>query len=121
MIEHLRPGEFALALSEWRRVLKVGGKLKIRCPNFEVYVREWLEGNYAVRWGWGIINIFGHDGRGEGMLTRNGFTRRRLDELLSANGFKTLHCEATETRPEMRRTIEFRVDGDLSYEGVKVN
>jgi len=121
MIEHLCPSELELALHEWCRVLKVGGKLRIRCPNFELYVREWLEGDYEYRWGWGLINIFGHDNRGEGLLTRNGFTRDRLDRLLSESGFKTLHCEVTETRPEFKGTIEYRPKGDLYYEGVKIN
>ena len=121
MIEHLRPSELALALHEWNRVLKPGGKLRIRCPNFELYVREWLEGDYDWRWGWGIINIFGHDNRGEGLLTRNGFTCKRLGRLLSDNGFRTVRCEATATRREYEATIEYRPDGDLYYEGVKVS
>ena len=121
MIEHLRPRDLELALQEWHRVLKSGGKLRIRCPNFELYVREWLEGGYDVRWGWGIINIFGHDDRGQGLLTRNGFTRERLQRLLLENGFETLRCEVTATRPELDGTIEYRPDGDLYYEGAKVN
>jgi len=121
VIEHLRPSELELALHEWYRVLKLGGKLRIRCPNFELYVQEWLEGDYEWRWSWGIINIFGHDNRGEGMLHHNGFTRERLGRYLSENGFETLRCEVTATRPEYDGTIEYRADGDIYYEGVKVN
>ncbi|MCK5850653.1 MAG: glycosyltransferase [Kiritimatiellae bacterium] len=119
MIEHLRPIELESALREWHRVLKPEGRLRIRCPNFELYLREWLEGDYESRWGWGIVNIFGHDNRGEGLLTRNGFTRERLDRLLSANGFETVHCEVISTRSETEGTIEYRQDGDLDYQGTK--
>lgn len=55
MIEHLTLDEFNAALNEWYRVLRVGGKVEIRCPNFELYVREWLNGDETYRWGWGII------------------------------------------------------------------
>jgi predicted SAM-dependent methyltransferase len=106
MIEHLSPTEFEKAIREWYRVLKWGGKLIIRCPNFELYLREWLNENYSERWGWGIVNIFGHPDRGEGCLTRNGFTPRRLVALLSSVGFKTLKCEVCETRPEYKDTPE---------------
>ena len=52
MVEHMLPWEFKDALRTWHRVLKPGGKLSLRCPNFEVYVREWLEGADDYRRGW---------------------------------------------------------------------
>lgn len=117
MIEHLPPREFAAALVEWHRVLKPGGSLTVRCPNFELYVREWLEGDYEYRWEWGIRNIFGWQERGDGMLTRNGFTVRRLTDLLVAAGFQVLSCWTLRTRA--RRGPEFRKDGDIQCEAIK--
>jgi hypothetical protein len=120
MVEHWPRSEFPAALHEWHRVLKPGGRLRIRCPNFELYVREWLEGDYDYRWGRGIINIFGHDDRGPGTHHFTGFTAERLDRLLSENGFETLSCEVTATIPEYDNTVEYRPDGDICYEGTKV-
>ena len=77
MIEHLLPSEFELALREWKRLLKPGGKLIIRCPNFLLYVQEFLDANCQERWSWGITNLLGWQNRGPGMWNHNGFTVRR--------------------------------------------
>ncbi len=61
LIEHLPRHDVIRALREWYRVLKIGGKLIVRCPNFELYVREWLEESPDYREGQGMMNIFGHD------------------------------------------------------------
>ncbi len=120
MIEHLTPFEFQMALREWHRVLKLGGKLQIQCPNFELYVREWLEGDYGWRTGWGITNIFGWSDRGPGMMHKTGFTKESLEAITFKAGFATKICRIGETRPQTRGTIEYRDDGDLHYEGIKV-
>jgi SAM-dependent methyltransferase len=119
MVEHLTPQEFEAALREWRRALKPGGKLTVRCPNFELYVREWLEGDYGHRWGWGIVNIFGWQDRGPGMWHHTGFTVRRLEKVLPEFGFEVVACKVTETRPFTRGTEEYRPDGDLYCECVR--
>jgi SAM-dependent methyltransferase len=117
MIEHLPPDEFAAALAEWYRVLKMNGTLTIRCPNFELYVREWLLADYDYRWGWGIRNLLGWQDRGGGMLNRNGFSVRRLTNLLTAAGFLVRACYTTRTRA--RRGVEFRENGDIYCEATK--
>ena len=120
MIEHLSPEELESAVREWRRVLKPGGKITVRCPNFEVYLREWLAGDDEYRVGWGRINIFGHSGRGEGMWHHLGFTPGVLGRIFENHGFHTLKSEASPTRPEYDNTVEYRADGDLIYEGERL-
>jgi len=117
MIEHLIQTELDLALAEWFRVLKSGGKLVIRCPNFELYVKEYLEGNEEYKAGWGLINIFGWQDRGEGMLHRTGFTVSRLAKLVGHYGFTVQRCETTQTR--QKRGPEFRENGDIICEAIK--
>lgn len=117
MVEHLPPTEFTAALVDWMRVLRSGGTLTVRCPNFELYVREWLEADYEYRWDWGIRNLLGWQERGDGMLTRNGFSVRRLTDLLTAAGFQVLACHTTRTRA--RRGPEFREEGDIICEAIK--
>jgi predicted SAM-dependent methyltransferase len=113
MVEHLTPGEFRKSLTEWKRVLKPGGSLVIRCPNFELYVREWLEGDYDYRWGWGITNLLGHQHRGPGMLNRNAFTVQRLSKILKSAGFNVNMCVTTHTRPQTEGKEEYRENGDI--------
>ena len=111
MIEHLSPQQFIAALKEWYRLLKPGGKLTIRCPNFELYIEEWLTGGYDYRWNWGIINLYGWQDRGDAMITRTGFTARRLRHLLEAAGFMVDLCETWPTR--MTKGPEYRPNGDI--------
>ena len=111
MIEHLTPMDWRRTLVEWRRVLTKGGRLEVRCPNFELYVREWLEGDYEYRQHWGIINIFGWQDRGPGMLTRSGFTVERLRRELADAGFKVEVCQTMRTR--QKKGPEYRPNGDL--------
>jgi SAM-dependent methyltransferase len=120
MIEHLSPEELESAVREWKRVLKPGGKITVRCPNFEVYLREWLAGDEEYRLGWGRINIFGHSGRGEGMWHHIGISPGMLSRIFENHGFCTLKSEASPTRPEYDKTMEYRPDGDLIYEGERL-
>ena len=120
MLEHLSPEELESAIKEWRRVLKPGSKVTVRCPNFEVYLREWLAGDDEYRLGWGRINIFGHSGRGEGMWHRIGFSPGVLSRVFENHGFRTLKSQASPTRPEYDKTVEYRADGDLIYEGERL-
>lgn len=120
MIEHIPRENLTKTIRDWHRVLCVGGKLIVRCPNFELYVREWLEGDYDWRWGWGLKPIFGHEGRGSGMWHLNAFTTDRLEQVLRENGFRTVTCETTETRPFTVSTFEYRSNGDIFYIGEKV-
>lgn len=119
MIEHIPRESLSATITEWHRLLSPGGKLTVRCPNFELYMREWLDGDYEWRWGWGLRPIFGWEGRGKGMWHLNGFTVDRLDRLMTEHGFVTLSCESTETRPFSVGTSEYRVDGDILYVGEK--
>lgn len=117
MIEHLTPRDFDLSLKEWYRVLKLFGSLTIRCPNFELYVQEWLEADYEYRWTLGIRNLFGWQDKGDHVITRNGFSARRLADLLTAAGFEVITCHATRTRA--RRGREHRTNGDIHCEAIK--
>ncbi len=98
MIEHVPLSEFQAMLLEWKRVLKPGGRLTIRCPNHELYIRMWLEGDDEYRWGAGLNTILGIQDRGPGHLNRNLFTITRLEHLVREAGFEVHACHEFPTR-----------------------
>jgi spore maturation protein CgeB/predicted SAM-dependent methyltransferase len=98
MIEHVPLSEFRAMLCEWRRVLRPGGRLTIRCPNHELYIRMWLEGDDEYRWGAGFNTILGIQDRGPGHLNRNLITVTRLEKLVREAGFEVHACEEFPTR-----------------------
>jgi SAM-dependent methyltransferase len=86
MIEHLSAADLTPALHEWARVLKPGGLLIVSAPDVEVVLERWLAMSEAERWGYGIKMIYGSQEHA-GMFHKNGFTPRRLAEILRPFGF----------------------------------
>ena len=98
MVEHLAPEHLDRALQEWRRVLIGGGRLEIRCPNIEHYLRAWLAGDDALRFGEGLSWLAGSPNKGDGHLNRNFFTPSQLRRVVERAGFIVERCEAHPTR-----------------------
>jgi len=98
MIEHLPHDQFEQLLDEWYRVLKPGGKLTLRCPNFIWHVQQFLEAaDYESRWA-RLEFIFGMSQFGPGLYHRNGFSAERLRRILTTHGFEVVQCEAVSPR-----------------------
>jgi len=98
MVEHVLPEEFDLMLIEWKRVIKDNGRLTIRCPNAEVYIRMWLEGDDDYKSGYGMTCILGHQDRGPGYLNRNLFTVNQLKNIVEQAGLYVIECHQTVNR-----------------------
>ncbi len=81
VIEHLPRHDLPVALGEWNRVLRPGGKLIIECPDFDVAVKEYVTGNEKR-----LDNIFGLQ-RFPGDVHFFGYNFRRLKTLLEDAGF----------------------------------
>ena len=104
MIEHLLPAEQESALKEWRRVLAPGGTLTIRCPNFDLYLQDYLSVPPAERLDKPHLlrNIFGFRNT-DGQCHHDGFTPERLQHDLSKAGFEVVECYYTGPRPDHKR------------------
>lgn len=98
MIEHVFLEDFIKMLKEWRRVLKDNGILIIRCPNHEVHIKNWINGNEEYRWGEGIECILGKHNKSPGHINRNMFTVKRLKYLVQNAGFYINKCVEYPTR-----------------------
>jgi len=113
MVEHVTLPEFQKMLREWRRVLRFGGVLMIRCPNIEAYLRRWLAGDYKLRWGEGLTWLLGSVSRGKGHINRNFFTADRMHQIVKDSGFKIRRCTVYPTRSG------HMPDGDILCEAIK--
>jgi len=84
VIEHLKRHDLSVALKEWHRVLVVGGKLIIECPDFDEAVKEYIGGNEKR-----IDNIFGLQ-RFPGDVHQFGYNFKRLKKALEEAGFEDI-------------------------------
>jgi predicted SAM-dependent methyltransferase len=100
MIEHLTPEQFDVALDNWYTILRPGGLLTLRCPNFNFVLDHFfLDKPEPDRWEH-IPNIFGPTSHGPSPYNqhRNAFSVRRLQDILKAHGFEVIKCHACPNR-----------------------
>jgi len=118
LIEHLTFIEEKIFFNEIKRVIKIGGKLEISTPDFEMAVKQWLAadddwkdffrnddeaikqnhwfGNYTDkpnnRWGYLLATIFGSQ-NGKGQFHKNCYTEKKLIAICKKIGIKVNKIE----------------------------
>lgn len=118
LIEHLTFIEEKIFFNEIKRVIKIGGKLEISTPDFEMAVKQWLAadddwkdffrnddeaikqnhwfGNYTDkpnnRWGYLLATIFGSQ-NGKGQFHKNCYTEKKLVAICMKIGIKVNKIE----------------------------
>ena len=118
LIEHLNFKQEKKFFNQIKRVIKVGGRLEISTPDFEMTVKQWLAakddwkdffrdddeaikqnhwfGNYNNkpnnRWGYLLATIFGSQ-NGEGQFHRNCYTEKKLIAICKKIGIKIINIE----------------------------
>lgn len=96
LIEHLSFKEAEDAFQEWFRILKHGAKITIESPDFEVLCREFLYTDKVSRWysykrTWHpLIKHFYGNQRSIGQFHKSGYTKERLEDLLTMYGFRQI-------------------------------
>ncbi len=100
MIEHFTPQQLDAALCNWFDILKPGGLLTVRCPNFNFVLDSYfLNNSEQERWKY-LPNIFGPTSHGPNPYHqhRNAFSVLRLRSILEEHGFSVAECRTCPTR-----------------------
>lgn len=95
-LEHVGRDEVVPALREWHRVLKVGGKVLVSCPDIIACMNKFLGYKDENRWGNGSINetIWG-DQSTQYEFHLTGFSMERLVRVLEEAGFEVTSTKNT--------------------------
>lgn len=114
LVEHLLPWEVPIALTEWHRVLKDGGKLVLEMPDLIKCCRNIVEGrgkNGKHPDQLGMWGLFG-DNRLEDsyMLHRWAWTFETLHPLVAKAGFRMIKEVQTMWHPVGRFERDFRLE-----------
>jgi len=96
LIEHLSLKECDDAFQEWFRILKHGAQITIECPDFEELCRQFVNADKVDRWysyqgTWhSLIKHFFGNQRTVGQFHKSGYTKERLEDLLTMFGFRRI-------------------------------
>jgi len=117
ILEHFSVREVPTALTEWNRVLKVGGKIIIAVPNMIVAVNDWLKSE--DKWKSLTNELFGGQDH-EGNYHKCGFTKDTLNRIVGAYGFKVDYCD-TDPINSSHLLCKATKTNDVKYEDVTIN
>jgi len=88
-LEHAPMAKVPVALKEWFRVLRLGGRCIVQVPNFDYVAKYWLTGGDRI---WAEAMVFGNQAH-EGEFHKCAFTASVLKADLEAAGFEVKRIE----------------------------
>lgn len=110
LIEHFYLWEVPDVLKEWRRLLRIGGKLILELPNIELCAKNLLAKKTDQMSMWGF---FGDPGHSDPYMCHHwGYTPITIRTLLTQNGFDRVVL----LRPQTHKS---RADRDMRVEAHK--
>lgn len=95
VVEHFTLKEFLTVLAEWNRVLQIGGRIHIVCPNLLFHLRQILDGSHESFYDkvpgrndryWGLGSLFGWQ-QDEYDVHKFGYYFELLRDILTEFGF----------------------------------
>ncbi|MDZ4209703.1 MAG: methyltransferase domain-containing protein [Candidatus Curtissbacteria bacterium] len=102
MLEHCHKAQVVPTLKEWFRVLKTGGKLTLKVPDFAWCCQWWLDHQTNT---WDMDIIFGGQSR-EGETHYTGFNREIAIDYLREAGFKVNKFDEEESHGQKTLVFE---------------
>ncbi len=111
ILEHFYRYDVDAVLREWKRLLRVGGRLVLELPNLEACARNLLAG---MRPQMCMFGIYGDESwKSPYMIHRHGYTPTTLSGLLAEHGFSKIQV----LPPQTHRA---RANRDMRLEAVKL-
>lgn len=107
VIEHFAEWEAPFVMLEWKRLLKVGGKLILELPNIEAAARNLLAGMEPQMWRFPFYGDGSH--KDPYMLHRFGYTPKSIKALVAEAGFERIALLPPQThgpRPNRDMRVE---------------
>ena len=119
LFEHFDRPTAVRLLVEWRRWLKVGGRLVIETPDFEACAQAWLLADDLAEREKLIRHLFGSH-EAEWAVHREGWHRGKFERYLRALGFEKLRFHCTRWCGTHNITVVARKDAsDLSDDAAR--
>jgi len=92
IVEHFSRREWDVIRKDWYRVLKYGGYLWIKIPDFFACAKEFIRKRELGEWdSQKVMSIFGGQ-QDEGQFHKQGFDAKKISESLEEVGFKVMKC-----------------------------
>ena len=99
IIEHFPIAETNKILTEWRRVLKVGGMIEFRLPDLAEICKRYMSGYHdAKKTSWLLYGGQTYPGN----FHYVGFDRKWLSEILTKNGFEVVEVKDASNNFEIK-------------------
>lgn len=114
VFEHFYRWESEAALTEWKRLLKVGGRLVLELPDLVKCCQNYLDGrmkggkhpDQLARWG-----IYGDPRTGNHFMSHPwGWSPAELEQLLRDHGFSKIEHKPTQFHPAGRSHRDMRIE-----------
>lgn len=111
LIEHLTPKEVEKAISQWRELLKPGGKICLVTPDFRKIVEEYLKGEISLTY---LVNYWLYS-YVQTSLHKSMWDEVSLLKLLERHGFSDLKMIDRHNDPR----LAYSDDNQCGVEGIK--